>query len=367
MEMTQTKQKTGWLLPAALLTPAALVGLFFLLRGNGAAMDFWVFTVLAPTAQWLGRFWSAVPFSVMECVVAAAVAGTLLWLIRSVVLLVKKGGRGAFLRRLLALGAAWLWVWCALCWMWNATYYASTFSQRSGLNAGPCTLRELTTVTAYFAWQTAQLSDDVPRDEEGRFSLSREEILDRGVSTYENLTSEFPCLAVESVRAKPMIFSRLQSIMGFTGMYFPYTGEANVNVDFPACLLPCTVTHEMAHQRMVASELEANFVGVAACTTCDDVVYQYSGYLSGLMDLSAALWSVSPETWDAIVAAYFTPEMQIDWTDNSSYWAALASPVEEAAEKVYDTYLKSNQQELGIRSYGACVDLLVAYYGAKIM
>lgn len=349
-----------------LILPLLLVGLFYLLRDNRAAMDFWVFSVLAPVAQGMGRMWSWVPFSVMEVMVTAAIGGTVLWLLRAVVLAVKQRQGKAFLRRLLALGAAWLWVWCCLCWMWNVTYYASTFSQRSGLNAGPCPAEELAAVTAYFAYQTAQLSDEVPRDEGGHFSLSREEILNRGVSAYENLTSEFPCLTMKSVRAKPMVFSRLQSIMGFTGMYFPYTGEANVNVDFPACLLPCTVAHEMAHQRMVASELEANFVGVAACTTCDDVVYQYSGYLSGLMDLSSALWSVSPETWNAIVQAYFTPEMLVDWNDNSDYWNALASPVEEAAEKVYDSYLKGNDQELGIRSYGACVDLLVAYYGPKI-
>ena len=33
-----------------------------------------------------------------------------------------------------------------------------------------------------------------------------------------------------------------------------------MNVDCPACLIPETIAHEMAHQRMVASELEANFV-----------------------------------------------------------------------------------------------------------
>ena len=37
--------------------------------------------------------------------------------------------------------------------------------------------------------------------------------------------------------------------------------------------------------------------------------------------------------------------------------------VEETAEQVYDSFLKGNDQELGIRSYGACVDLLVAYFG----
>ncbi|MEI3141541.1 MAG: DUF3810 family protein [Lawsonibacter sp.] len=132
-------------------------------------------------------------------------------------------------------------------------------------------------------------------------------------------------------RAKPLIFSRLQSILGFTGVYFPFTGEANVNVDAPACLIPATIAHEMAHQRMVASELEANFVGIAACVTCGDVVFQYSGYLMGLIQLCNALYPVD----GGGVAGHCT----------TTYWAALQSPVEDAAGQVYDTFLKGQRPE----------------------
>jgi hypothetical protein len=122
----------------------------------------------------------------------------------------------------------------------------------------------------------------------------------------------------------------------------------------------------MAHQRMVASELEANFVGIAACTTCDDVVFQYSGYLMGLIQLANALYPVDAQAWQTIVSTYFTSELITDWNDNSTYWAALESSVSDAAETAYDSFLKGNDQELGMRSYGACVDLLMAYYGPKI-
>ena len=50
---------------------------------------------------------------------------------------------------------------------------------------------------------------------------------------------------------------------------------------------------------------------------------------------------------------------------NSSPRAALKSPVEEKAGQTYDAFLKRNDQELGIRSYGACVDLLVAWERTK--
>ena len=39
----------------------------------------------------------------------------------------------------------------------------------------------------------------------------------------------------------------------------------------------------------------------------------------------------------------------------------------QVSEKVYDTMLKSYGQELGVRSYGAVVDLLIAWYQAGML
>ena len=270
------------------------------------------------------------------------------------------------LRRLAALGAGWLWLWAGLCWLWNAAYYVPTFAQREGLETGPYSVEELAAVTQYFARQAAALAPQVPRDSEGHFAEPLSDCFDRGPEIYENIAREFSSLDIKPVRAKTLLCSRLQSILGFTGIYFPFTGEANVNVDAPACLVPSTIGHEMAHQRMVASELEANFVGIAACTSCDDVVYQYSGYLSGLINLCNALYSVAPDVWRDISKQTFNRELATDWNDNNAYWSALESPAEEVAGNIYDGFLKSNEQELGLRSYGACVDLLVNYYSSKL-
>lgn len=342
--------------------PLALIALFEVCKGDRERMDGWVFGVMAPVEQALGRLWSHLPFSAAEVLTALLLAGSALWLIRAVVLLVRRREGRAFLRRLLAFGGAVLWLLAAVCWMWNAAYYASNFSQRSGLATGGYTVEELSAVTAFFARQAAALSDQVPREENGSFSRDIEAFFHQGPQIYQNLTREFPCLEMESVQAKPLLCSRLQSILGFTGVYFPFTGEANVNVDAPACLIPATIAHEMSHQRMVALEDEANFVGIAACVTSEDPVFQYSGYLMGLIHLCNALYPVAPDLWYEIAGKYFTAELSTDWNDNNAYWAQRSSQVEETASELYDTFLKGNDQQLGIRSYGACVDLLVAYF-----
>lgn len=360
---TLVKKKRGLLLPVLLALPVLLCGLFALLKGNRAAMDAWVYGVMGPFEQFLGRFWGLLPCSAAELLTALLLAGSVLWAVFVLAGAVRH--KKSPLRRLLALAAVWLWVLAGFNWLWNAAYYASSFAQRAGLEAAPYSVEELAAVTEFFAQNAGRLSGQTPRDGDGHFAWSVDMCLDAGPEVYDNLTSIFPCLSMHSQRAKPLLCSRLQSVLGFTGVYFPFTGEANVNTDAPRCLLPATVAHEMAHQRMVASELEANFVGIAACTSCGNTTYQYSGYLMGLIQLCNALYSADPDAWYAISEKYFTPQLAQDWIDNNAYWAALASPAEDAAEDAYDAFLKSNGQELGVRSYGACVDLLVAFYATQ--
>ena len=344
--------------------PLALIALFEVLKSNQSLMGRWVFGVLAPVEQLFGRLWSWAPFSAAEVLTALFLTGCVLWLILSGVLLCKNRAPAPFLRRLAALAAVWLWLWAGLCWLWNAAYSAPSFVQRSGLEVEPYTVEDLAQVTEEFARQAATLAGQVARDRQGHFAEDTGTCFEQGVFLYENLARRFPCLAAPSVKAKPLLCSRLQSILGFTGVYFPFTGEANVNTDAPACLIPATIAHEMSHQRMVASEAEANFVGIAACITCDNQVFQYSGYLMGLIQLCNALFSVDPDAWYDIAGRTFSPELSQDWADNNAYWAALSSPVEEAAGEAYDAFLKGNGQELGMGSYGACVDLLVNCFGA---
>lgn len=56
------------------------------------------------------------------------------------------------------------------------------------------------------------------------------------------------------------------------------------------------------------------------------------------------------------------PEALADLADNDAYWASWEGPAEQVGSAVYEGFLQSYDQELGMRSYGACVDLLVEKY-----
>ena len=79
------------------------------------------------------------------------------------------------------------------------------------------------------------------------------------------------------------------SYTNITGIYSPFTAEANVNVSVPKSTLLFTTMHEMAHQRGFASENEANFIAYLTCIAHPDVDFQYSGYLNALNYVNRAL------------------------------------------------------------------------------
>ena len=322
-----------------------------------------VSSVTQSVKDWYAGFWYLFPFSVVEWFYVAFILGVCVWL--AVLFHRLRTGRG---RRgqiayggILGLACLCLTAYGLYCVGWGVNYYADGFQEKSGIYAQPVTVEELERVTTRFVQGLQETADRVQRDEHGIFAASRDDIFAASTAVYENLSEEFPFLRRTDRVPKRMVFSRLFSAMNFTGFYSPYTGESNLNVDSPACLLPANISHELAHQRGIASEQECNFLAIAAATSSDDVVYQYSGYLMGYIHLSNALYRADPDRWGEVYASL--PEaVRADLRYHSAYWDQFEGPAATVSKAIYDSALKSYGQEDGIQSYGTVVDLLVAYY-----
>lgn len=347
-----------------LLADCAALLAFFLLRGRRGLMNAVAEHVTGPLRRGLGRVCYLVPFSVMEAVEVLAVLLGIGYVVWSAAAVARAGGRRRERAYGAALGAACalLSVWAGFCLLWGVNYWTDGFQDKSGIYAQPVALEDLREVTAYFAARAGETAGAVERDGHGLFAVPREEILANSVRAYDGITETFPFLAFDDPGVKPMAFSRLMSALDFTGFYSSFTGESNVNVDSPACMLPSTVAHELAHQRGFASEQECNFLAVLASTSCADPAYQYSGWLIGYVYLGNALYSREPEEYWAIRET-LPEEVRLDLAYNNAYWAQFQdTAVQRASNKVYDGILKGYGEERGIQSYGTVVDLLVAYY-----
>jgi hypothetical protein len=201
------------------------------------------------------------------------------------------------------------------------------------------------------------------KDGETRMPCSVDELSERLVGAYDNLLRNYPILTNYPSRVKPVHFSTVMSDLGITGIYSFFTGEANVNVEYPDYSLPFTAAHEMAHQRGICRENEANFVAFLTTIASDDVYVRYSGYLSAYEYLASALYSADPEL-------YFVARDQLHEyarrdmiASNAVYNKHKDSILGKINDRLNDAYLKANGTD-GVVSYGYVTRLIVEYYSA---
>ena len=338
----------------------AALAVFQIARRNQGWMDWFIRWISMPWKRAVSALLAPIPFSVGELVCAGLVLGLVLGAMLT--LRQRLDGQPVVLRRLLALAAAGLWAYVGMCAFWGVHYYGTGFQQRAGLETRPVSVAELWYTADWFAQRVNEAVDRVPRDDTGAFAVRREVILEQFPQVYRGIEQEYPFLAQgPQRRPKRAAFSRLMSRTGFTGYLFPYSGEATLNMDAPAVFLPVTAAHEASHQRGVAPEQEANFVGIAACISSGLPVYEYSGYLFGWLQTANALHRASPRLY-TMQLQLLDRRARVDLQKNNDYWQQFQGPARQAAEKTYTEFLRGYGQTLGMQSYGACVDLLVARY-----
>ena len=348
---------------AALAAGGAGLAVFRAACGSRDAMNWLSAHVTRPYKLFWGGVWAHVPFSMAEVLWTALVLACILYVVFAVRAVVRRRGARAVTaaQRVLGAAAIALWVYLGYTLLWGTEFYVTSVEEKMGGSAEPVSVQQLTDVTRLFAEKASELSAYVERDEDGCFTGDKTALLEQSKDVYTALEEEYPFLEAPHRAPKPMAYSRLMSEMQYTGFFFPFTGEANVNVHMPVCFLPVTAAHELSHVRGVAPEQTANFLAILACDSCDIPEFEYSGALFGYLHLSNALYTADPEAW-AEIWATLSDGARADLAQNNAYWDQFSSPVTTVANTAYDGFLKSYGQEQGMKSYGDVVDLLVAWY-----
>ena len=186
-------------------------------------------------------------------------------------------------------------------------------------------------------------------------------IIDRAKLGYDNIDNILPQTVGNYANPKYVLSSNLMCYTGITGIYFPFTGEANVNVAIPDIYIPSTVIHEMAHQRGFASEDEANFLGYLASINHPDIDFNYSGYILALNHTANALYKADYDTYVTLTKT-MSDDVRRDLINNNQFWDKYEGKVDEISNQFNDSYLKANGVKEGTASYGKMVDLLLTYY-----
>lgn len=162
------------------------------------------------------------------------------------------------------------------------------------------------------------------------------------------------------------IMAPLFSAMGVSGIYSPFTIEANINGQMPDMEKPFTACHELSHLRGYMIEAEANYIGWLACIGSDEPAFRRSGWLIAWSYAGSALRRTDPERFAALyekLPGYAAEEL----ADNHEFWVSHENKASEVQDKVNDAYLKTNGVEDGIASYGRLTTLMLMWFQETVV
>ena len=341
-------------LAAAVILLALSVGLMVIsARQPGFAQ--WYSVYIYPLAvTTLGRISGWLPFSVSEIGIYILLLAFLATLVRMILARSRTAAARWLSGVLLAVGIlAFLYTACC-----GINYHRRSFSAEEGIVTYDYNADALREICIWLTDEVNERADRVSRDDDGVMELNAPE-QSGAVEAMRRLAEEFPSLEGYYPRPKELIVSEILSYQGLTGIYLPFTVEANYNGDMTAYNKPFTACHELSHLRGFMQEQEANFIAFLACISSGRPDFQYSGYLSGWVYCMNALYRADYESWQALL----DEEAEPDLSSNNAFWDRYEGMISETSERINDTYLKVNGQSDGVQSYDRMVDLIVAYFG----
>ena len=150
-----------------------------------------------------------------------------------------------------------------------------------------------------------------------------------------------------------------------SGHYIPFTSEAIFVDKIPLVDMPIVILHEQAHQSGYPNECEASFIAFSKAINDKEPYIRYSGYFFALINLLNEISKKNSDKLDDYITK-LDEKVISDIKKVQNFWAKYSNSfLDKAQNYIYDLYLKSNNQEAGIMTYGE-VSLYIIHYYQKL-
>ncbi|MBQ7671113.1 MAG: DUF3810 domain-containing protein [Clostridia bacterium] len=348
-----------------------LGAVFFLIVASYVLMRLWspyaefINTTVGAASRRVITFISDIfPFSLAEAVVFALP----FLFVLAVVLLIRKMKKQNGAKSIRRITALFLGVICFLvgAFVFNGSpgYFGERIYEKLELNTEKLTEEELYAACVYLEYrmELALRDGNIVQDETGATVMpySVGETAYKLSELYNSFREAygFP----QSFRSNPKILvsSPLVTYTHVSGLYCDYTGEININVNYPDYVITSTIAHEMAHQRGVAPEDEANFMAYATLTRSNDPYLVYAGCLDAFNTVAPYLRSADADLYKSVVSGL--PDVaKEDLVAYAEFFNQYRdNKAAEITGNINDSYLKS-QGTSGTVSYDEATYLIVRY------
>jgi hypothetical protein len=303
---------------------------------------------------------SILPFSLCEILIYIGSALILFAVVRLIVGLIRGPSRRSrlllFLGRALLIASVLLFIFYGF---WGFNYDAPPLANELGYSVKARDPDELGALCAYLANKTAALDSKLERDQNGAIAHRSFGDLAKAVAAeFEKISGKSEASPKYILAAEPMNYTLI------SGIFSPFTAEANVNPSNVLSELPFCMAHELAHRYAIAPEDEANFFAFYMLKDSNDPLLSYSAHLYALLYCQNKLYAADYDAFAAVYATY-SAGMRHDLAEYSAHWNKYKGTVSAAVSKVNDAHLKFQGLPDGERSYGRMVDLMLVWYDAE--
>jgi hypothetical protein len=255
----------------------------------------------------------------------------------------------------------------------GVNYYRDPFVDREAFEAAEFTEEDLTGFCELSVSKLQENQETVLHVSDDQFIYpDKTAIAEEAIRSMKELSeqtstsfSDYSSLAGFYPHPKYLTFmSRLFSSMGVSGIYSPFTVEANVNGEMTSLEKPFTSCHELSHLKGFMNEGEANYIGWLACINSDDPAFNTSGWIIAWIYAGNSLYSIDHDKYSEL-RKKLPDDVIRELDENREFWQSHETRASEVQDRVNDAYLKSNGQKDGIQTYGQLTTLMLMWYGAK--
>ncbi|MBQ8321767.1 MAG: DUF3810 domain-containing protein [Clostridia bacterium] len=344
-----------------IVTGISLV-LLMIAKSSVCAADFLNSTVSYGYRRVMAAFGELFPFSLFELLLALLP----IIIIVVVILAVRAFKRGGGLRFVINFVSVLLLLYSGNVIALGIGYNTTTVDKRIGFEICEVNKDNLAEVMTALRDEVNALCPLIEYDENGiskpDYTLreSGEIICD----AYKEISEKYGFLGDFSSTPKGVGLLNIMSYLSLGGIYTYYTGEANVNIDYPMYDVVFTAGHELSHQRGVMRENEANFMAYFVLSSSPDTYLCYSAALNMYSYISSALYRTDPDLYYSIARgldARALSDLRASSAISREYGDTILSDI---SNFVNDLFLKSHGTD-GVVTYGRVVTLTVSYFKSK--
>ena len=303
-----------------------------------------------------------IPFSLGDLLYGLLAVGIIYKTVQFIRLLIlRRVTRQYFIRGLQTLLFTFLAVYVSFNLLWGLNYNRRGIAYQLQLDVKPYTTEDLDTLCYALQSKLNFYADRIDTTTREEFLGKTGNLFNVAREAYNAADDKYLFLVYHPGSIKASMVGFLGRYVGFQGYYNPFTGEGQLKRSVPIFVQPFVACHEIAHQLGYAKENEANFVGFLAAKESPSNDFIYSAYYDMYQYAMMEMLMLDSKRY-ANLNSTLHKIARRDKREYARYIFKMENPIAPIMLKVYDGYLRMNNQPKGYRTYNEVVTWLVAYY-----